>query len=89
MYNFIVMLIVSFFGNWNLPAYERSTSTLVDMPSDHLTRTVADYTNEDLNYIASQAKCKHLTYLFNIFVFLQLFNMINCRKIGRRDFNFF
>lgn len=31
----------------------------------------------------------HLTYIFNIFVFLQLFNMINCRKIGKRDFNVF
>lgn len=27
--------------------------------------------------------------MFCIFVFLQVFNMINCRKIGRRDFNVF
>lgn len=33
------------------------------------------------------AKNKHMTYIFNIFVFLQLFNEVNCRKIGRRDFN--
>lgn len=29
------------------------------------------------------------TYLFHTFVFLQIFNEINCRKIGRRDFNVF
>lgn len=33
------------------------------------------------------AKLKHMTYIFNTFVFLQLFNEVNCRKIGRRDFN--
>ena len=37
----------------------------------------------------SRAKTKHLTALYNTFVFLQVFNEINCRKIGRRDFNVF
>jgi len=31
----------------------------------------------------------HFTYIFNTFVFLQLFNEINCRKVGRKDFNVF
>ena len=35
----------------------------------------------------STAKLKHLTYIFNTFVFLQIFNQFNCRKIGIRDFN--
>lgn len=35
------------------------------------------------------AKLKHVTIIFNSFVFLQIFNEINCRKIGRRDFNVF
>ena len=35
------------------------------------------------------AKRKHFTYIYNTFVFLQLFNMINCRKIGKKDFNVF
>jgi Ca2+ transporting ATPase len=35
----------------------------------------------------SAAKRMHFTYIFNTFVFLQLFNEINCRKVGRRDFN--
>jgi len=38
---------------------------------------------------ASKAKTKHLTMLYNTFVFLQVFNEINCRKTGRRDFNVF
>lgn len=37
----------------------------------------------------STDKRRHFTYIYNTFVFLQLFNMINCRKIGRRDFNVF
>jgi len=38
---------------------------------------------------ASKNKIKHLTMLYNTFIFLQVFNEINCRKIGRRDFNVF
>jgi len=34
-------------------------------------------------------KRQHFTYIFNTFIFLQLFNEINCRKVGRRDFNVF
>jgi magnesium-transporting ATPase (P-type) len=34
-----------------------------------------------------EAKKKHMTYIFNTFICLQLFNEVNCRKIGRRDFN--
>lgn len=33
------------------------------------------------------AKKRHMTYIFNTFISLQLFNEVNCRKIGRRDFN--
>ena len=32
-------------------------------------------------------KLTHLTVIFNIFMFLQYWNEINCRKVGRRDFN--
>lgn len=37
----------------------------------------------------NEAKKKHLTLIFTTFVMLQLFNEINCRKVGRRDFNVF
>jgi len=39
--------------------------------------------------LATLAKQRHFTYIFNTFVFLQLFNEINCRKVGPRDFNVF
>lgn len=37
----------------------------------------------------SQAKKKHFTIIFNVFIFLQVFNQINCRKVGPRDFKVF
>uniref|UniRef100_A0A7S3CL09 Cation-transporting P-type ATPase C-terminal domain-containing protein n=1 Tax=Strombidium rassoulzadegani TaxID=1082188 RepID=A0A7S3CL09_9SPIT len=37
----------------------------------------------------SEAKKRHFTYIFNVFFFLQLFNEINCRKVGKMDFNVF
>jgi magnesium-transporting ATPase (P-type) len=36
---------------------------------------------------SGQNKLRHLTIIFNVFVFLQIYNLTNCRKIGRRDFN--
>lgn len=39
--------------------------------------------------VATLAKQRHFTYIFNTFVFLQLFNEVNCRKVGPRDFNVF
>jgi len=35
------------------------------------------------------AKRRHMTYVFTIFVFLQLFNQINCRKDGVKEYNVF
>jgi Ca2+-transporting ATPase len=32
-------------------------------------------------------KCEKFTMIFNIFVMMQFFNEINCRKIGDREFN--
>jgi hypothetical protein len=44
--------------------------------------------DEDNTYFAAaQSKRKHLTKIYNVFVFLQLFNEINCRKVGNKDFN--
>jgi magnesium-transporting ATPase (P-type) len=45
-----------------------------------------DVVNAD-GSIERNHKRVHMTYIFNTFVFLQLFNEVNCRKIGRRDFN--
>ena len=40
-------------------------------------------------YFGSLDKRTLFTYIFNTFVFLQLFNEINCRKVGAREFNVF
>jgi len=34
-------------------------------------------------------KRQQLTKIFNTFIFLQIFNQINCRKVGANDFNVF
>lgn len=40
-------------------------------------------------YIGANAKLTVLTYAFNTFCFMNLFNLINCRKIGAADKNIF
>jgi len=40
---------------------------------------------EDPEHVNPQIKL--FTYIFNVFIFLQLFNEIACRKIGKREFN--
>jgi len=39
--------------------------------------------------LGSLDKRRLFTYIFNTFVFLQLFNEINCRKVGAKEFNVF
>jgi len=34
-------------------------------------------------------KCTHYTMLFNMFMFMQIFNLLNARKIGIKEFNIF
>ena len=41
---------------------------------------------EDPYFVNAQSKRQHLTKIYNVFVFLQLFNEINCRKVGNKDF---
>jgi len=98
LWNFIVMAIIMVFGVMvaGLQDYDRSTQKIMAMPDGFDTRQngsssyvpTASYP-EDLAYLKSLSKQKHFTYIFNVFVCLQAFNMINCRKIGRRDFNVF
>ena len=64
------------------PPYDRSIPAGYELPS-HPKEA------DELRYQVSQAKRRHLTYIFNTFVFLQIFNEINCRKVGRKDFHVF
>jgi hypothetical protein len=45
----------------------------------------------EYEYTADQCAYKKgcLTKIFNVFFFLQLFNEINCRKVGNKDFDVF
>lgn len=87
LWNTLVMSILIIFGAMIFKLdYTNSTTTTVLKPSDfNATNPSAD----DKDYLQSQDKLLHYTYIFNTFVFLQIFNQINCRKIGRRDFNVF
>lgn len=38
---------------------------------------------------AAKYKIKCLRDIYNTFMFLQIFNLINCRKVGSKDFNVF
>jgi len=89
-WNVLVMLALILFGplmggllsEEGDPAYDRSIPKSYRLPSDPTAE-------DEALYAVSQAKRTHLTYIFNTFVFLQIFNEINCRKVGRRDFNVF
>lgn len=49
-----------------------------------------DKKGEDyLYYDYSLYKRQSMTKIFNCFIFLQIFNFINCRKVGANDFNVF
>jgi len=76
-WNVIIMVFLILFG-----------SLIADLDySFSVPSELSDKTNP--LYPQAEAKRKHFTYIFNTFVFLQLFNEINCRKVGRRDFNVF
>lgn len=38
---------------------------------------------------AGEYKRRCLSNIYNTFIFLQIFNQINCRKVGPKDFNVF
>lgn len=59
-----------------------------------------EYMWEDTSYLTTDGfnnavtgepngRMKHFTFIFNTFVFMTLFNEINCRKVGARTFNVF
>jgi hypothetical protein len=47
------------------------------------------FTTDCIAFRKGYAKKIMFTYIFNIFIFSQLFNLINCRKIGASDTNVF
>lgn len=70
----LVMAFLIFFGQ---DLYELNYETKTQ---------IAD-TLHDLPTEAALAKMTHFTIIYNTYAFLQLFNLINCRVIGAKDFN--
>lgn len=95
--NMVIMTILIFFGGLiadleftNEDALAWSQGPAPDFCSTtHHTVLTALETKKCTSYHGSQAKRTLFTYIFNTFVFLQLFNEINCRKVGAREFNVF
>jgi len=79
-YQVIVMVIIMFFGEymWDL-RYNKSDNFYPK------SSTGEDLENDDPAY----NKLKIFTIYFHVFVFLQIFNEVNCRKVGAKAFNIF
>jgi magnesium-transporting ATPase (P-type) len=92
-WNFLVMLVLMLFGRMiaGLPEYSSTTPLVCPAAWDGAKTGAgsAGYTAHMALLEACISKKTHLTYVFNTFVFLQLFNFVNCRKVGPRDFNVF
>ena len=84
IYQIIVLLILLFFGkDWFGFTYTDDTPLV--------TTTAWIEANPNSGYSENEMTQKtHLyTIVFQSFVFMQLFNQINARKLGARDFNIF
>lgn len=73
LYIIAVMTIVMMFGKYMWDIDYYQTDALIPDP----------------DVPGSDHKLKHYTIIFNTFIFMTLFNEINCRKIGSKDFNVF
>lgn len=75
LWNVIVMVIIMLFGRVIAGLDEDSTE--------------ASTGELDAAALEKEKVLRIFTYMFHTFVFLQIFNEINCRKIGKNDFNVF
>lgn len=93
IYQITVLIILLFLGPniFGIP-YDTSLKGFYrELPRDI---NCADITNPacefdpDFNHPYYE-KLTHYTIIFNVFVFMQIFNEINARKLGEREFNIF
>jgi magnesium-transporting ATPase (P-type) len=94
LWNLIVMLVLMLNGKKMLGLdYPLDCPTVRSAPllsDDNPTQLELDaFKIDERGYKNSQDKVLHFTYIFNTFVFLQIFNEINCRKVGVFDKNVF
>jgi len=75
-WNVIVMVIIICFGPYLFDLEYKNYEQTTDTENGELTA-------------GALAKKQHLTIIFNVFVFLQYFNELNCRVVGPREINIF
>lgn len=85
LWNVVIMCIVMFGG----PKLYDLDYTNADMILNSYTEACPADPVEDLVACGGQDKARHFTIIFNTFVYLQMFNMINCRVVGEKDYNVF
>jgi len=89
VYQIIIMFLFVFYGENFLPAYSSDTCF-----SDATKKFVCSGRRYTISGTLAYDKfvsgpSRHYTYVFNLFVMLQLFNEINCRKIEMDKFDVF
>lgn len=89
-----ILLTLMFAGEWILPEFGSGTRIMYNPEDDRYVRSGRNYRLDgskdyreyfdDLDIGPS----RHFTYIFNIFVLMQIFNQLNCRRI-RDEWNIF
>lgn len=89
LWNFIVILGVLFLAPLTVDGLNKYS--MADRADAGLTgeELEADGKAEMDGTSRAVAKLRHLTYIYHVFVFLQLFNLINCRLDGATEYNVF
>lgn len=85
------MTVMVFFGSMIADLHFTNATPLAFDEPDHFNSKLA-YADQDAAgamYLESLDKRRLFSYIFNTFVFLQLTNEINCRKVGPSEFNVF
>lgn len=86
LWNFLTIMCVLIFAPITMPNLNYNMG---DSAGGGLDFTWHDKDPGDDPRTREAHKLKHCTYLYHIFVFLQLFNLVNCRKDGPVDYNVF
>jgi magnesium-transporting ATPase (P-type) len=79
------------FESVDIPDNKTVTATNTTDIATNITVMAANITEAAVEVAKTTAtdKVKHFTFLFNAFVFMHIFNEINCRKVGATSFNIF
>jgi Ca2+ transporting ATPase len=85
----LIVFLIMFYGEWFLPEYGSSSDTIRYNPEDdryvisgrlYKLNGKEDYNDHQTD--PDVGPSRHFTYLFNIFVMMQLVNEFNARKIN-------